>query len=232
MCLFPCLLYVSMSSCGQKIHYIPIPKTGSESTKNMLGSFACWKRPGTHKMNLGLHKIEHVWMNSTVIRIATFRDPVERFVSTYTALRNSKLTRSDQDYIPLISKDINSLVNNFTAMKLLMNGMGSGHFIPIFKFLLTKNCLTSHFIVNFTYINEFTHLVTDVFETNLTLKRVNDPIPGLHNYYKSEYVSFHIKKYYREDFLLHRKLHTICDHSYHHILVCKPQCNILPEKLY
>jgi hypothetical protein len=180
-------------------------------------------------MNLGLQPIENVWMNSTVIRIATFRDPVERFVSTYTALRKKKLTRSDRDYIPLISKDINSLVNNFTAIKLLMNGMGSGHFIPIYKFLLTKNCLTSHFIVNFSYINELTQLVTDVFETNLTLKRVNDPIPGLHNY-KSEHVSFHIKEYYREDFLLHRKLHTICDHNYHHVLVCKPQCNILPEQ--
>jgi hypothetical protein len=105
-------------------------------------------------------------------------------------------------------------------------GITLGHFIPIYKFLLTKNCSTSNFIVNFNHINELTQLLTDMFETNLTLKRVNDPIPGLHNYYKSEHVSFHIKEYYREDFLLHRKLHTICDHNYHHVLICKPQLQL------
>jgi len=104
------------------LHFIPIPKTGSEATKRILSSSSvtaqnhpdkcinktfCFIPPGTHEMNTHLPRLHddmplptsrawfefaHVAGCSTarnVLRIATIRNPYERFVSTFS--HNEKL---------------------------------------------------------------------------------------------------------------------------------------------
>ena len=176
-------------------------------------------------MNLRITQIKDTWINSTIIRIATFRDPIERFVSTYDALRKMRLVRSDREYLPFISKNIESLVKNNTAMKILQNGIGSGHFIPSHKFLLSKKCLTSHFLVNFKNLNDLSLLIKELFQHNATLRRINDPTPGRHLYNISDDVRVHIAKHYEKDFILYEKLKTLCSYKFKSMLVCKPYCN-------
>ena len=80
------------------LHYIPVPKSGSESTKGTLFSLAlnhsCYVRSGPHKMSLSARPISYPWLTGAPLGgdlvIGTFREPEERFLSTFEAFLGKK----------------------------------------------------------------------------------------------------------------------------------------------
>ena len=74
------------------LRYLPVPKTGSEATRRFLGRFnEVYYHIGTHKMNVGLPRIRLPWNEADSVRVATWRDPVERFLSTLHAILDGPL---------------------------------------------------------------------------------------------------------------------------------------------
>ena len=80
------------------LHYIPVPKSGSESTKGTLFSLAlnhsCYVRSGPHKMSLSARPISYPWLTGAPLGgdlvFGTLREPEERFLSTFEAFLGKK----------------------------------------------------------------------------------------------------------------------------------------------
>jgi hypothetical protein len=108
------------------LHYIPVPKTGSEATRRFLGRFdEVFHHIGTHKMNVGLPRIERPWDEAKSVRVATWRDPVERFLSTLRALLESgpagpNAHPTDRPYNDILPRPFNRTMDALVADRAAM----------------------------------------------------------------------------------------------------------------
>ena len=83
---------------SRSLHYIPVPKSGSESTEGTLFGLAlnhsCYVRSGPHKMSLSARPITYPWLTGAPLGsdlvIGTLREPEERFLSTFEAFLGKK----------------------------------------------------------------------------------------------------------------------------------------------
>lgn len=229
------------------LRYLPVPKTGSEATRRFLSRFDnVTHRIGTHHNNVGLPKIEEPWHRAASVRFATVRDPVERFMSTLRAIVDGPNAHpNDKPYNWLLPRPMNrsvdELLRDKTAMHRLVDGAGSGHFLPQHRFLQTKaGCLTVHFLI------EFEHLQTALpafaswmrlpernvqrfGSLNRPFQRVNDPVPGFHYYNTKPRTRKLLEEYYAKDLaLLEQLLGSEAPCRRHlkleHVFVCSPWC--------
>jgi hypothetical protein len=235
------------------LHYIPVPKTGSEATRRFLGRFdEVFHHIGTHKMNVGLPRIERPWDEAKSVRVATWRDPVERFLSTLRALLESgpagpNAHPSDRPYNTILpipfNRTMDALVADRAAMQKLAAGAGSGHFLPQHRFLLSRDrCLTVHFLVDFRHLQ--TALPALASWLGLTVRhpgwiakpfeRVNDVTRGEHEYTVEQPTRNLLLESYAGDYTLHDQAilgdHRACrpHRALAHVRVCTPWCQPRP----
>ena len=231
------------------LRYIPVPKTGSEATRRFLGRFdEVFHHIGTHKMNVGLPRIERSWDEAKSVRVATWRDPVERFLSTLHAILDGPNAhpndRPYNDILPIpFNRTMDALVADRAAMRKLTAGAGSGHFLPQHRFLLSRDrCLTVHFLVDFRHLQTAlpalaSWLGLSVHHTGWIAKpfeRVNDVKRGEHEYKIAEQTRILLLDSYEGDYTLHDEAilgdHRACrpHRALAHVRVCTPWCEPRP----
>ena len=231
------------------LRYLPVPKTGSEATRRFLSRFnEVYHHIGTHKMNVGLPRIRLPWNEADSVRVATWRDPVERFLSTLHAILDGPNAhpndRPYNDILPIpFNRTMDAVVADREAMRKLTAGAGSGHFLPQHRFLLSRDrCLTVHFLVDFRHLQTAlpaltTWLGLSVHHTGWIAKpfeRVNDIKRGEHEYKIAEQTRILLLDSYEGDYALHDAAilgdHNACrPHAeLAHVRVCTPWCEPRP----
>lgn len=138
--------------CTRYIHFIPIPKTASESTRTFFNAEKCTIRPGTHKMNtidvLNRRALNRRALlrrdksaNASIVRVATLRNPYARFLSTFFALqtemKSKQISHVNHRYNDIFdsSMTVLELLRNEKSMQRLLGGFGAGHFLPMRSFV-------------------------------------------------------------------------------------------------
>ena len=212
------------------LHYIPVPKSGSESTKGTLFSLAlnhsCYVRSGPHKMSLSARPISYPWLTGAPLGgdlvIGTLREPEERFLSTFEAFLGKqhsvqKLNKADAAFFasPQIPKNATAdeLLHHPIAMPFLTSvatcrGSCAGHFLSSTRYLThgCGNAPTAHLLLRFDRLgDDLTAVLGTLGETVRSVSHVNDP--GAQNHSHANRVGMLnassralLRRYYRDDF--------------------------------
>ena len=212
------------------LHYIPVPKSGSESTKGTLFGLAlnhsCYVRSGPHKMSLSARPISYPWLTGAPLGgdlvIGTLREPEERFLSTFEAFLGKKhsvqkLNKADAAFFasPQIPKNATAdeLLHHPVAMPFLTSvatcrGSCAGHFLSSTRYLThgCGNAPTAHLLLRFDRLgDDLTAVLGTLGETVRSVSHVNDP--GAQNHTHANRVGMLnassralLRRYYRDDF--------------------------------
>lgn len=170
------------------------------------------------------------WSNTSLIRVATIRDPYDRFLSTLNSLQNAIRANRlgpDRPYLSFFNANTTALelLQNKTSIQVLMQGLGSGHFLPMDTFVRSRQTphfynserWGVHFLMNFSVLPT---ILSDVY-TKITEKRVVSP-NSKHvssSYIRNKVINELIRKFYAIDTDMYEQLsndtHPYCKKDSH-----------------
>jgi hypothetical protein len=157
------------------------------------------------------------WTNTTLIRVATIRDPYDRFLSTLNSLQNAIRANRlgpDRPYLSFFNVNTTALelLQNKTSMQALIQGLASGHFLPMNTFVRPRHTpqfynselWSVHFLMNFstlpTILSDTYTKITGKKVVSLNSKHVSS------TYIRNEAINELIRKFYAIDTEMYEQL--------------------------